>query len=160
MCSIHKEGQSVVAEIFIRTLKNNMTSRPKNVYIDTLDDTVNKYNNTYHRTIKMKPVNVKSSIYADFNKESNKEGHKFKVHDDVRISKYKNIFAKDYVPNGSEDVFVIKKCKNIVLWTYVVNILNGENIAWTFYKKELQKTNQREHRVEKAIKRKDDKLYV
>ena len=160
MCSIHNEGQSVVAEIFIRTLKNNMTSRPKNVYIDTLDDTVNKYNNTYHRTIKMKPVNVKSSIYADFNKESNKEGHKFKVHDNVRISKYKNIFAKDYVPNGSEDVFVIKKCKNIVLWTYVVNILNGENIAWTFYKKELQKTNQREHRVEKAIKRKDDKLYV
>ena len=160
MCSIHNEGQSVVAEIFIRTLKNNMTSRPKNVYIDTLDDTVNKYNNTYHRTIKMKPVNVKSSIYADFNKESNKEGYKFKVHDNVRISKYKNIFAKDYVPNGSEDVFVIKKCKNIVLWTYVVNILNGENIAWTFYKKELQKTNQREHRVEKAIKRKDDKLYV
>ena len=160
MCSIHNEGQSVVAEIFIRTLKNNMTSRPKNVYIDTLDDTVNKYNNTYHRTIKMKPVKVKSSIYADFNKESNKEGHKFKVHDNVRISKYKNIFAKDYVPNGSEDVFVIKKCKNIVLWTYVVNILNGENIAWTFYKKELQKTNQREHRVEKAIKRKDDKLYV
>ena len=160
MCSIHNEGQSVVAEIFIRTLKNNMTSRPKNVYIDTLDDTVNKYNSTYHRTIKMKPVNVKSSIYADFNKESNKEGHKFKVHDNVRISKYKNIFAKDYVPNGSEDVFVIKKCKNIVLWTYVVNILNGENIAWTFYKKELQKTNQREHRVEKAIKRKDDKLYV
>ena len=160
MCSIHNEGQSVVAEIFIRTLKNNMTSRPKNVYIDTLDDTVNKYNNTYHRTIKMKPVNVKSSIYADFNKESNKEGHKFKVHDNVRISKYKNIFAKDYVPNGSEDVFVIKKCKNIVLWTYVVNILNGENIAWTFYEKELQKTNQKEYRVEKAIKRNDDKLYV
>ena len=160
MCSIHNEGQSVVAEIFIRTLKNNMTSRPKNVYIDTLDDTVNKYNNTYHRTIKMKPVNVKSSIYADFNKESNKEGHKFKVHDNVRISKYKNIFAKDCVPNWSEDVFVIKKCKNIVPWTYVANILNGENIARTFYEKELQKTNQKEYRVEKAIKRKDDKLYV
>ena len=151
MCSIHNEGQSAVAEIFIRTLKNNMTSRSKNVYIDTLDYTVNKYNNTYHRTIKMKPVDVKSSIYADFNKESNKEGPKFKVHDNVRVSKYKNIFAKDYVPNWSEDVFVIKKCKNIVPWTYVANIL---------YEKELQKTNQKEYRIEKAIKRKDDKLYV
>ena len=160
MCSIHNEGQSVVAEIIIRTLKNNMTSRSKNVYIDTLDDTLNKYNNTYHRTIKMKPVDVKSSIYVDFNKESNKEGPKFKVHDNVRISKYKNIFEKDCVPNWSEDIFVIKKCKNIVLWTYVVNILNGENIAWTFYEKELQKTNQKEYRVEKAIKRNDDKLYV
>ena len=100
MCSIHNEGQSAVAEIFIRALKNNMTSRSKNVYIDTLDYTVNKYNNTYHRTIKMKPVDVKSSIYADFNKESNKEGPKFKVHDNVRISKYKNIFAKDCVPIG------------------------------------------------------------
>ena len=76
-----------------------MTSKSKNVYIDKLDDIVNKYNNKYHRTIKMKPVDVKSSIYFDFNKENNKEGLKFKVGDHVRISKYKKVFAKGYVSN-------------------------------------------------------------
>ena len=76
-----------------------MTSISKNVYIDKLDDIVNKYNNRYHRTIKIKPVDVKPRIYIDFNKKNNKEGLKFKVGDNARISKYKNIFAKGYVPN-------------------------------------------------------------
>ena len=76
-----------------------MTPKSKNVHIDELDDIVNKYNNKYHRTIKMKPVDVKSSIYFDFNKEHNKKGLKFKVDDHVRISKYKKIFAKGYVSN-------------------------------------------------------------
>ena len=71
-----------------------MTSKPKNVHIDKLDDIVNKYNNKYHRTIKMNPVDVKSSIYFDFNKEHNKEGLKFKVDDHVRISKYKRFLQK------------------------------------------------------------------
>ena len=126
--STHNEGKSLVAERFITILKNKiykyMTSLSKSVYIDKLDNIVNKYNNTYHRKIKMKPVDVKSSTDIDFDKENNEKDPKFKVGEDVEISKYKNIFAKDYVPNQSEKVFVIKKVKNIVPWTYAIrNIL-------------------------------------
>ena len=103
MYSTHNEGKSVIAERFIRTLKNKiykyMTSISKNVYIDKLDDIVNEYNNTYHRTIKMKPVDVKDNTYIDSSKEVNDKNPKFKVGDLVRISKYKNIFAKGYTPN-------------------------------------------------------------
>ena len=77
----------------------------------------------------------------DFNKENNKEGPKFKVGDHVRVSKYKNIFAKGYITNWSEEDFVIKKVKNTVPWTYVISDLNGEEIAGTFYEKKIQKTN-------------------
>ena len=140
----------VVAERFIRTMKTKiykyMTSLSKNVF-DKLDDTVNEYNNTYHRTIKMKPVDVKDNTYIDFKKEVNDKDPKFKVGDYVRISKYKNIFAKGYTPNWSEEVFVIKKVKNTVPWTYVINDLNGEEIIGTFYEKELQKTNQQEFKI-------------
>ena len=115
MYSIHNEGKSVVAERFIRTVKTKiykyMTSISKNVYIDKLDDIVNEYNNTYHRTIKMKPVDVKDNTYIDFKKEVNDKDPKFKFGDHVRIFKYKNIFAKGYTPNWSEEVFVIKKLK-------------------------------------------------
>ena len=108
----------------------------------------------------MKPVDVNPSMYINFNKENNTEGPKLKVCDIVRISKYKNIFAKGHIPNWSEEVFVIKKVKNTVPWTYVISDLKGEETAETFYKKELQKTNQKEFRVEKVITRKGDKLYV
>ena len=108
MYSIHSEGKSVVAERFIRTLKNKiykyMVSISKNEYIDKLDNTVNKYTNTYHRAIKMKPVDVKPMIYFNSDKKHKNEGPKFKVGDHVRISKYKNAFAKDKVPNWSEEV--------------------------------------------------------
>ena len=164
MYSIHNEGKSVVAERFIRTLKNkiykDMTSISKNVYIDKLDDMVNEYNNTYRRTIKMKPVDVKYDTYIDFEKEVNDRNTKFKVGDHVRISKYKTTFANRYTPNWSEEVFVISKIKNTVPLTYVIKDLNGEEIIVTFYEKELQKTNQKEFRIEKKIKRKGDKLYV
>ena len=83
-----------------------------------------------------------------------------KFADHVRISKYKNIFAKGYMPNWSEEIFIIKKIKNTVLWTYVVNDLNGEEIIVTFYENELQKTDQKEFRIEKVLKKKGDKLYV
>ena len=130
MYSIHNEGKSVVAERFIRTLKNKiykyMASISKNVYIDKLDDIVHEYNNTYHRSIKMKPVNVKDDTYIDFEKEVNDKDPKFKFGDHVRISKYKNIFGKGYTRNWSEEVFVISKIKNTVPWTYVINDLNGE----------------------------------
>ena len=164
MYSTDNEGKSVVAEKFIRTLKNKickyMTSLSKNVYIDKLDEIVNKYYNTYHRTINMKPVDVNPSIYVDFDKENKKEGDKFKVCDDVRISKYKNIFPKGHVPNWSEEVFVIKKVKNTVPWTYVISGFKDEEIVGVFYEKELQKRNQREFRVEKVTKRKGDILYA
>ena len=164
MYSIHNEGKSVVAERFIKTLKNNiykyMTAISKNVYIDKIYDIVDEFNNTYHRTIKMKPVDVNDNTYIDFEKEVNNKDPKFKVGDYVRISKYKNIFAKGYMPNWSEEVFIISKIKNTVPWTYVINDLNGKEIIGTFYGKELQKTNQKEFRIEKVLKRKGDKLYV
>ena len=164
MYSTHNEGISVVAERFIRTLKSKiykyMTSISKNVYIDKLDDIVDEYNNTYHTTIKIKPIDVKDNTYINADKEINNKDPKFKVGDRVRILKYKNIFAKGYMPNWSEEVFVIKKVKNTVPWTHVINDLNGEEITGTFYEKELQKTNQDEFRIEKLIRRKGDKLYV
>ena len=164
MYSTHNEGKSVVAERFIRILKNKiytyMTSISKNVYVDKLDDIVNEYNNTYHRTIKMKPIDVKDNTYINTDKEVNDKDSKFKVGDHVIISKYKNIFAKGYAPNWFEEVFVIKEIKNSVPWTYVISDLNGEEITGTFYEKELQKTNQEEFRIEKVIKKKSDKLYV
>ena len=137
-----------------------MTAISKNVYIDKLDDIGDEYNNTYHRTIKMKPLDVKDNTYIDFEKEVNDKYPKFKFSDYVRISKYRNIFAKGYTPNWSEDVFVITKVKNTVPWTYAVNDLNGEEITGRFYEKELQNTNQKEFRMEKVNKTKGDKLYV
>ena len=86
------------------------------MHIDKLDDIVNKYNNTYHCTIKMKPVDVKSSTYIDCSKEINYQDLKFKIRDIVRISKYKNILGKGCVPNCSEERFVIEKIKSIVPW--------------------------------------------
>ena len=164
MYSTHNEGKTVIAERFIRTLKSKiykyMTSVSKNVYIDKLDDIVNEYNNTYHTTIKMKPIDVKDNTYINTSKKINYKDPKFKVCDRVRISKYKSIFAKGYMPNWSEELFVIKKAKNNIPWTYVINDLNGEEIIGTFYEKELQKTSQEEFRIEKVIRRKGDKLYV
>ena len=104
--------------------------------------------------MKIKPINVTSDSYAEYNEDSNKRNPKFKVGDHVRISKYKNIFAKGYAPNWSEEIFVIKKVKNTVPWTYVINDLNNEEIIGSFYEKELQKTNQKEFRIEKILKRK------
>ena len=108
----------------------------------------------------MKPINVEHNTYIDFEKEVNDKDTKFKVGDHVRISKYKNIFAKGYTPNWSEEVFIIKKVKNTVPWIYIINDLNSEEITGSFYEKELQNTNQKEFTIEKVIKRKSDKLYV
>ena len=160
----NNEGKPVIAERFMKTLKNKIykyiTSISKNVYIDKLDDIVKEYNNTYHTSIKTKPVDVKDNTYIDSKKEINNKERKFKVGDHVRISRHKNIFAKGYMPNWSEEIFIIKKIKNTVPWTYVINDLNGEEIIGTFYENELQGTKQNEFRIEKVIKRKRDKLYV
>ena len=119
MYSTYNEGKYVVAERFIRTLKNknfkHMIAISKNVCFDVLNDIVDKHNNTFHKTIKMKPIEVTDYYYAKQNEDpSDKKNPKFKVGDNVRISKYKNIFAKGYTPNWSEEVFVINKIKNTV----------------------------------------------
>ena len=161
--STFNEGKSVVAERFIRTLKNkiykHMTSVSKNVYIDALPKIVQTYNNTYHRTIKMKPNEVTPGS-VDYSNNKNKKKAKFKVGDRVRISKYKNIFTKGYMPNWTEEVFTIKQVKNTEPWTYVIEDLQGNTIDGTFYEAELQKTNQEVFRVEKVLKRKGNKLFV
>ena len=108
----------------------------------------------------MKPVDAKSNTYIDSSKEVNDKNQKFKIVSNVRISKYMNAFAKGYTPNWSEKVFVIKKVKNTVPLTYVTNDLKGEEIDETLYEKELQKTNQKDLRIEKIIKKKGDRLYV
>ena len=107
----------------------------------------------------MKPIDVKSDSFAEYNEESNEKDPKFKVGDHVRISKYKNNFAKGYTPNWSEEIFVIKKIKSTVPWTHVISDLNGGEIVGSFYGKKLQRTNQKEFRIE-VTKRKGNKLYV
>ena len=161
MYSTNIKGKSVIAERFIRTLKTKIykyvTSVSKNLYIVKLDDIVKDYNNKYHPSIKMKPADVRDNTYINFKKEINNKNPKFKVGDQVRISKYKNIFDKGYMPNWSEEIFLIKKIKNTLPWTYVINDLNDEEIIGTFYEKELQGTNQQKFRIEKVIKKKGDK---
>ena len=121
-----------------------MISISKNVYVNRSDVIVNKYYNTYLSLIKMKPANEHPSTYADFgNKKIMKKKTKFKTCDHVRISKYEHIFPKGYVPNLSEEVFVIKKVENPVPWTFVISDLNDEEIVGTFCEKKLLKTNQK-----------------
>ena len=108
----------------------------------------------------MKPIDVKDNTYINIDEEVNDKGPEFKVGDHVRISKYKSIFAKGYISNWSEQIYVIKEVKNAASCTYIINDLNGEEIIEAFYKKELQKTIQEEFKIEKVIKRKGDKLYV
>ena len=144
MYSTYNEGKSVVAEGFIRTLKNKLynhmtAATDKNVYYDILDNAVNEYNNTKHNTIKMKPKDVGDNkrVYID---EHNKKDSRFKVGDRVRISKFKNIFAKGYTPNWSTEIFIINKINDTVPYTYNLKDLNGEEIIGSFYDRELQKT--------------------
>ena len=107
----------------------------------------------------MKPVDVRSDSYTEYNEDSNEKVPKFKVGDHVRISEYKNAFAKGYTQNWSE-VFVVSEIKNTVPWTYVISDLNGEKINASFYEKELKKSSQEKFRIEKVLKRKGDKSYV
>ena len=143
MYSTYNEGKSVVAERFIRTLKTklykHMTAIGKNVYYDVLDDIVYKYNNTKHSTIKMKPIDVGNNkrVYID---EHNEKHSRFKVGDRVRISTFKNTFAKGYTPNWSSEIFIADKVNDTVPYTYNLKDLNDEEILGSFYDRELQKT--------------------
>ena len=114
-----------------------MTSILTNVYIDELADIANKYNNTYHNTIKIKSFHVKSSTCIDANVKDNDKDSQFNFGNRVRISKYKNIFAKGYVPNWSEQVFVIKNVKDTVPCTYLINDFKDEEIVGKFYEKRI-----------------------
>ena len=137
MYSTYNEGKSVVAERFIRTLKNklykHMMATGKNVYY------VIEYNNTKHNTIKMKPIDVTDNkrVYID---EHNEKDIRFKVGDRVRRSKFKNIFAKGYTPNWSTEIFIVNKINDTVPYTYSLKDLNDEEIIGSFYDRELQKT--------------------
>ena len=142
MYSTYNEGKYAVVERFIRTLKNkilkHMAAFLKNVYFDVLDDVVNKYNNTVHRTIKRKPIDVRSDSYAEYNEDSNATKPKFKVGDHVRISLH---FSKGCSKNCSVEVCVVSKIKDTILWTYMISNLNGGKIDGSFYGKKSQKTN-------------------
>ena len=133
MYSTHNKEKFVVAEIFIRTLKNKiykyMASIPKNEYIGKFNDIINKYNDTYNSTIKMKPVDLKSSTYIKTNKEINDKDPRFKIGDIVRISKHKNIFVKGNVLNWSEEVFgLLKKLKTLYSRYMLVVILKTKKL--------------------------------
>ena len=144
MYSTYNEGKSVVAERFIRTLKNklykHMTATGKNGCYDVLDDVVNKYNNTKHSTIKMKPIDVKDTNKRVYIDEHNEKDSRFKVADRVRISKLKNIFAEGYTPNWSKELFIVDKINDTVPYTYNLKDLNDEEIIGSLYDRELEKT--------------------
>ena len=137
-----------------------MNSISKNVYIDKLDDIVIKYNNTYQRTIILESFIARSNTYINCSKETNDKDSKFKIGGVVRISRYIKIFGKDYVSNWSEELFVINRVKNAVMWTYIIGNIKGEEFLRTFYGKEMQKTNQNEFIIEKVINIKCDNLLV
>ena len=162
MYSKYKEGKSVVPERYIRTLKNkifkNMTAISKSADFNVLDDIINKYNQKVYRAIKIKPRKVTFDSYAEYNEDSNEKVSKLKVGDQIRISKYKNIFAKGCTQNWCEEVFIISKTKNTVPWTYAISDLNGKPIAGSFSEKKLQKNSQEKFRTEKVIKRKGHKF--
>ena len=144
MYSTYNEGKSVVAERFIRTLKSklykHMAAIGKNVYYDVLDDVVNKYNNIKPSTIKMKPIDVKDNNKRVYIDEHNEKHSRFKVGDRVRISKFKNIFAKVYTLNWSSEIFIVDKINDTLPYTYNLKDLNDEEILGSFYDRELQKT--------------------
>ena len=144
MYSTFNEGKPVVAERFIRTLKNklykHMTATGKNVYYDVLDDVVNEYNNTKHNTIKMKEKDVKNENNRVYIDDHIKKSARYNVGDRVRISKFRNIFAKGYTPNWSREMFIVNKINDTVPYTYNLKNLNDEEIIGSFHDRELQRT--------------------
>ena len=159
--STYNEGKSVVAERLMRTLKNKsfkcMTSVSKNLYVDKSYNIMNKYNNTNHSTIKMRPVDVKLNKYIDFNKENYEEDPKVEVGDHVRIMKHKNIFAIDYLQIGLKNFLWLKRLKILCHGNMLLVILSLKKLLERFMENNYKK---HEFRVEKVIKRKGDKLYV
>jgi hypothetical protein len=162
--STHGEHKSAVVERFNRTLKANMwqrfTAENTRNWIDMLDKLMFEYNNRYHNTIKMKPIEAskqtnKVSVWYNYNQDIKPVGKpKFKVGDKVRISRIKGLFEKGYLPNWSEELFEIVSVKHTIPFTYTIKDMNGEHVAGSFYSEELQKTNQEVYRIEKIIRKK------
>ena len=129
MYSTYNEKRFVVAERFIKTLKKKIFKHMTPAYFDVLDNIVNKYSNTVHRTIKMKSIAITSNSYVEHNEDSNKKILNLKLVIVLEFQIYKKIFAKGYTPNWSEEDFIVRKIKNIVLWTYAISGLNGKVIG-------------------------------
>ena len=163
MYSAHNEGKSVIAERFIKTLKNKiyeyLTSISSNIYIDKSEDIDKKYNNTYHTTIKMKRVIIKSNTNIDCSNEINDKNPKFEIGDIVRILKYKNIFEIVCTPNWSDEVFILKKLKILCCGHMLLMILTVKKLLEYFTKKNWKQIKEK-FIIEKVIKRKVSKLYV
>ena len=166
--STYNEGKSVVAERFTRTLKNkifkHMAAISKNVYFDVLDDIANKYNNTVHRTIKMKPIGVTGDSYAEYNEDQwnciqIKKVLNLKLVTMLEFQNIKTLLLNYILQIGQKKFLLLVKFKTQFLGL-VINDLNGQEFTGSFYEKELRKTNQKEFRIEKVIRRKGDKLYV
>ena len=153
---VRRQWHRNVFNIHLRKICCYWTAVSKNIYFDELNDTVDEYNNTYN-TIKMKPIDVKSNPYTEYNVDPNAKKPKFKIGDHVRISKYEIIFAKWYAPNWSEELFVISKIKNNGPWTCTSGSKWWRN-CWKFLWKRI--TKKQEFRIEKVFKRKGNKLYV
>ena len=158
MYSTYNEGKSVIAERFIRTLKNklykHMTAVSSDVYYDALDDIVDKYNNTYHNSIKKKPADVTNNDYEGYVYEFGEKKPLFKVGDKVRISKYKDIFSKGYTPNWTKEVFIVRNVKGTMPRTYEIADTNSDDIIGSFYEKEFQGTNESIRKPELKIRSK------
>ena len=135
MYSTFNGGESVKDKLY-----KHMTATGKNVCYDALDDVVNEYNNTKHNTIKMKLKDVKNDNNRVYIDEHNKKSARYNVGDRVRISKFKNIFAKGYTPNWNREIFTINKINDTVPYTYNLKNLNDEEIIGSFYDRQLQKT--------------------
>jgi len=162
--STYGEHKSAVVERFNRTLKTNMwkrfTAENTRNWIDMIDKLMSNYNNKFHFTIKMTPSeaskkkNKAQVLNNQTHLEPTHENPKFKVGDKVRISRIKKIFEKGYLPNWSEELYVVSQVKNTNPFTYIVNDLNGDLIAGSFYTEELQKSTQDVFRIEKVIRKK------
>ena len=166
----NSEIKSSVIERFNRTFKNMMykkfTENNNTIFYNILDELVNNYNNKYHSTIKMSPIEGSKKINENkikniYNFEKTKKPGKFKIGDRVRISLEKNIFEKSYETNWTEEIFVIYDIKYSNVPYYYLKDLNGEKIQGTFYEQELQKTKQDDlYTIEKILKTNKDKIYV
>ena len=171
MYSTYNEGKSVFTERSIITLKNriykSLTSISKNVYTDKLNDIVNKYNNTYHKAIKMKPVNVKSNTHTDSSKEINGKGPKIRVSGIVITLKYKSFLKRFTLQIGLKKFLWLQMLRILCHGHISLMILMEKKLLELFIKKNCKekrkekkkKENQKMFRIEKVIKRNSDILY-
>ena len=166
----NSEIKSAVIERFNRTFKNMMykkfTENNNTIFYNILDELVNNYNNKYHSTIKMSPIEGSKKINEKkikniYNFEKTKKPGKFRIGDRVRLSLEKNIFEKGYDTNWTQEIFVIYDIKYSNVPYYYLKDLNNEKLQGTFYQEELQKTKQDDlYTIEKILKTNKDKIYV